>query len=114
MMGKSQTEMSLASDRLGLADEPSEPRCWRDEFSSDDIVFRDAVHEDVAAFAPRKIMDDVDGAVLRLLAVRIGDIVIDRIQRQRVGPRLAIVFRQPSGHFRTFGIAVVVDEQEVA
>ena len=93
MMGKSQTEMSLASDRLGLADEPSEPRCWRDEFSSDDIVFRDAVHEDVAAFAPRKIMDDVDGAVLRLPAVRIGDIMIDGIQREGVWPCPAVVFR---------------------
>ena len=86
MMGKSQTEMSLASDRLGLADEPSEPRCWRDEFSSDDIVFRDAVHEDEAAFAPRKIMDDVDGAVFGLPAVRIGDVMIDGIQREGVWP----------------------------
>ena len=86
MMGKSQTEMSLACDRLGLADEPSEPRCWRDEFSSDDIVFRDAMHEDITAYAPCKIMDDVDGAIFGLLAVWIGDIVIDRIQRHLVGP----------------------------
>ncbi len=101
-------------DRLGFADEPSQPGGRRDDFARDDVVFRDAMHEDIAACTSREIMDDVDGAVLCLLAVRIGDIVIDRIQRQRVGPRLAIVFRQPSGHFRTFGIAVVVDEQEVA
>ena len=90
-MRKSQTEVSLACDGLGLADEPSEPRCWRDEFSGDDIVFCDAMHEDKTTFAPRKIMDDVNGAVFGLFAVRIGDIMIDSIQRQRVGPCLAVV-----------------------
>ena len=91
MMGKSQTEVSLACDGLGLADEPSEPRCWRDELSGDDVILRDAMHEDEAAFAPRKVVDDVDGAVFGLLAIRIGDVMLDGIQREGVGPCPAVV-----------------------
>ena len=73
-------------DRLGFTDEPSQPGGRRDEFARDDVILRDAMHEDVAACTPREIMDDVDGAVFGLPAVRIGDVMIDGIQREGVGP----------------------------
>lgn len=84
-----------------------------DEFSCDNIVLVEAGHEDMSSAQPCVVVDDVECTVGRLDAVGIGDGVVgSHVQEEFVGPGLAVVVGEESGHFFPFCVGVVVDEEE--